>query len=42
MHRARVLAAYKFAEENSYMVAGSIHKTEHMVGLFCKYGIELC
>lgn len=41
-HRARVLAAYKFAEENNYMVAGSAHKTEHMVGLFCKYGIDDC
>lgn len=40
--RARLLAAYKFAEENNYMVAGSAHKTEDMVGLFCKYGIDDC
>lgn len=40
--RARVLVAYKFAEENNYMVAGSAHKTEDMVGLFCKYGIDDC
>lgn len=41
-HRARVLAVYKFAEENNYLVAGSSHKTENMVGLFCKYGIDDC
>lgn len=41
-HRARVLVAYKFAEENNLLVAGSAHRTEKMVGLFCKYGIDDC
>lgn len=40
--RARVLAAYRFAEENNCIVAGSAHKTEQMAGLFCKYGIDDC
>lgn len=38
--RARLLFAYKYAEENNLMVAGSSHKTEQMVGLFIKYGID--
>ena len=38
--RARLLAVYRFAEENNYIVAGSAHKTEQMVGLFVKYGID--
>lgn len=40
--RARLLIAYKIAEENNLMVAGSSHKTEQMVGLFVKYGIDDC
>lgn len=38
--RARLLITYKYAEENNLMVAGSSHKTEQMVGLFVKYGID--
>jgi len=38
--RARLLVTYKYAEENNYLVAGSANKTERMVGLFCKYGID--
>ncbi len=38
--RARLLVAYKVAEEYNLMVAGSSHKTEQMVGLFVKYGID--
>ncbi len=38
--RARLLVTYKYAEENNLMVAGSAHKTEQMVGLFVKYGID--
>ena len=38
--RARLLITYKYAEENNLMVAGSAHKTEQMVGLFVKYGID--
>lgn len=40
--RARLLATYKIAEERNLMVAGSSHKTEQMVGLFVKYGIDDC
>ena len=38
--RARLLVVYKIAEEHNLMVAGSSHKTEQMVGLFIKYGID--
>lgn len=38
--RARLLATYKVADECNLMVAGSSHKTEQMVGLFVKYGID--
>lgn len=41
-NRARVLAAYKFAEENNLVVVGAAHKSEGMVGLFVKYGIDDC
>jgi len=41
-HRARVLVAYKYAEENNLLVVGSAHRTENMVGLFCKYGVDDC
>ncbi|MRS03857.1 NAD(+) synthase, partial [bacterium] len=41
-NRARVLAVYKFAEENNLVVVGSAHKSEGMVGLFVKYGIDDC
>jgi len=40
--RARLLAAYKIADEHNFMVAGSSNKTEQMVGLFIKYGIDDC
>lgn len=40
--RARLLATYRIAEECNLMVAGSSHKTEQMVGLFVKYGIDDC
>jgi NAD+ synthase len=38
--RVRLLTTYKYAEENNLMVAGSAHKTEQMVGLFVKYGVD--
>jgi len=38
--RARLLVTYKIAEEHNLMVAGAAHKTEQMVGLFVKYGID--
>ena len=40
--RARLLAAYKYADEKNLLVAGSAHKTEQMVGLFVKFGIDDC
>lgn len=40
--RARLLATNKIADEHNFMVAGSSHKTEQMVGLFVKYGIDDC
>lgn len=40
--RARLLVTYKIAEENNLLVAGASHKTEQMVGLFVKYGIDDC
>jgi NAD+ synthase len=38
--RARLMATYKFAEENGLMVVGSAHKTEDMVGLYVKFGVD--
>jgi len=40
--RARLLATYRIADEYNLMVAGSSHKTEQMVGLCVKYGIDDC
>lgn len=40
--RARLLATYKIADDYNLMVAGSSHKTEQMVGLFVKFGIDDC
>jgi len=38
--RARLLAAYKVAEERNMLLAGSSHRTEQLTGLFVKYGID--
>lgn len=40
--RIRLLITYKYADKNNYLVAGSSHRTEGMVGLFCKFGIDDC
>jgi len=40
-HRARVLVAYKYAEENNLLVVGSAHRTERMVGLFANMGLMI-
>jgi NAD+ synthase len=40
--RARLLATYRIADKHNLMVAGSSHKTEQMVGLFIKHGIDDC
>jgi NAD+ synthase len=38
--RVRLVAAYKFAEENNLLVVGSAHKSEDMVGLYVKFGVD--
>ena len=38
--RVRLVATYKFAEENNLLVAGSANKSEDMVGLYVKFGID--
>lgn len=40
--RARLLYAYKYAEDNNLLVVGATHKTERSVGLFVKFGIDDC
>jgi len=40
--RARLLYAYKYAEENNLLLVGATHKTERSVGLFVKFGIDDC
>lgn len=40
--RARLLYAYKYAEEHNLLLAGATHKTERSVGLFVKFGIDDC
>lgn len=39
-NRVRFVVACKFAEENSLMLVGCAHKSEDMVGLFVKYGVD--
>lgn len=40
--RARLLLAYKYAEEHNLLLVGATHKTERSVGLFAKFGIDDC
>lgn len=40
--RARLLLAYKYAEEHNLLLVGAAHKTERSVGLFAKFGIDDC
>lgn len=40
--RARLLLAYKYAEEHNLLLVGATHKTERSVGLFSKFGIDDC
>lgn len=39
-NRVRFVVACKFAEEHNLMLAGSAHKSEDLVGLFVKYGVD--
>jgi NAD+ synthase len=39
-HRVRAVVAYLVAEERNLLVAGCAHKSEDMLGLFVKFGID--
>jgi len=39
-HRIRAVVAYLVAEENNLLVVGSAQKTEKMLGLFVKFGVD--
>jgi len=38
--RIRLAATYKYAEERNLLVCGSAHKSEDLVGLFVKFGVD--
>ncbi|MBN1411062.1 MAG: NAD(+) synthase [Spirochaetales bacterium] len=38
--RIRLVVVYKYAEENNLLVAGSAHKSEDLVGLYVKFGVD--
>ena len=40
--RARLLVEYLVAEQNNLLVVGAAHKTEDMVGLYVKFGVDDC
>ncbi len=39
-HRMRLVLEYLVAEEGNFLVAGCAHKSEDMVGLFVKFGVD--
>ena len=39
-HRVRLVAEYLVAEEGNYLVAGCAHKSEDLVGLYVKFGVD--
>lgn len=39
-HRIRMAVTYKYAEEHNLLVVGCAQKSEDLVGLFCKYGVD--
>jgi len=41
-HRLRLVMAYRFAEEHNLMVVGCAHRSEDLLGLFVKYGVDDC
>lgn len=41
-HRIRAVIEYLIAEEKNFLVAGCAHKSEDMVGLFVKFGVDDC
>jgi NAD+ synthase len=38
--RVRLVSVYKFAEERNLLVCGSAHKSEDLVGLYVKFGVD--
>jgi NAD+ synthase len=38
--RVRLVATYKYAEERNLLVCGSAHKSEDLVGLYVKFGVD--
>lgn len=41
-HRVRAVVTYSFAEQANALVVGCAHKSEDMVGLFVKFGVDDC
>lgn len=41
-HRVRLVYAYKFVEERNLMLVGCAHKSEDLLGLYVKFGIDDC
>jgi NAD+ synthase len=39
-HRIRAVMIYQLAEEMNYMVVGCAHKSEDMLGLYVKFGVD--
>jgi NAD+ synthase len=39
-HRIRLVVTYKYAEENNLLVVGCAHKSEDLLGLFSKFGVD--
>jgi len=39
-YRMRLVIAYRFAEERNLMVTGCAHKSEDLLGLFVKFGVD--
>lgn len=39
-HRVRMAVVFKYAEERNLLVAGCAHKSEDLLGLFCKFGVD--
>ncbi|MEI6308950.1 MAG: NAD(+) synthase [bacterium] len=39
-HRMRLVMTYRFAEERNLMVTGCAHKSEDLLGLFVKFGVD--
>jgi NAD+ synthase len=39
-HRIRSVVTYKYAEENNLLVVGCAHKSEDLLGLFSKFGVD--